>query len=240
MRIFRRCSLIGAVLLLLGLYIFPFTSGHAVTVKKKIIALTFDDGPDPRMTPTVLDILKAKRVKATFFLQGQHVELYPDLVRRTVNEGHRLAGHSYSHPHQLYNLPPVEQIGEIDYANQLIWQAAKQRVTLFRYPHGNETAVANDYLKFRGLTSVHWHEASQAGDWLCPGSDFIVEQVATHVVPGAVVLLHDGNETADCGENAHYLPVLIDRLRHDGYTFGHIEPSSKYSEVNKSYVRVVA
>ncbi len=239
----RRALLGAAVLLLLCL---PSCKGRdggadggaaARTQDAKLISLTFDDGPDPRMTPEVLDVLWAKGVKATFFVQGQHLDEYPDLGRRIVNEGHQIAGHSYFHT--VFNtLRPYDQVAEIDYTNYLIWKFTGQRATLFRYPRGVHTVLADDYLKLRGLTAVDWQDGTEGDDWRCLPADAIQTRIVSGAVPGAIVVLHDGNEAAACAGGAAYLPGLIDRLRAAGYSFGRVLPSTVYSQVNHSNVRV--
>jgi peptidoglycan/xylan/chitin deacetylase (PgdA/CDA1 family) len=104
---------------------------------KKNVALTFDDGPSPKWTPQVLDILKANHVRATFFMIGQNARAYPSLVRRAVAEGHTIGNHSYSHPN-LTTLSTTQQRASMDNAAKYISAAigGGYKPCFFRPPYG--------------------------------------------------------------------------------------------------------
>ena len=110
-----------------------------------LIALTFDDGPS-EITPQLLDVLKRKNVKATFFLQGDHVVAHPDLVRRIHNEGHVIGNHSWSH-RSFDGLSDAEALSEITRTNEAIRKITGVTPELFRYPKGVESESGNKAIR---------------------------------------------------------------------------------------------
>ncbi|WP_051304338.1 polysaccharide deacetylase family protein, partial [Calidithermus chliarophilus] len=180
----------------------------------RLVALTFDDGPWPGSTPAVLDILARNGVKATFFWIGQHLERYPDLARQVVAEGHAVGNHTYSHRSAA---SPAEVAAlEIGRASALIEEVTGVRTTLFRPPGGHlENGLVKHALE-QGYVVVMW---SALSDDTKPGADAasIVHNVMGRVRPGSIVLLHDGG--GDRARTLEALPLLIERLRAEGYRF---------------------
>ena len=107
---------------------------HGVPVKEKVVALTFDDGPDPRFTPAILAILADKQVKATFFFIGRQVQKYPALARAVVEAGHAIGNHTFSHPENIEALNEVQIVRELDRCEALIESFTGERTYLFRPP----------------------------------------------------------------------------------------------------------
>jgi peptidoglycan-N-acetylglucosamine deacetylase len=200
-----------------------------------MIALTFDDGPDPRWTPKVLDILKAKHVPATFFVVGENALTERGLLERMIAEGHEVGSHTYTHP----NLASVDQtrtLFELN-ATQRLFQAFTGRtLKLFRAPFFGdaEPTTADEILPVweaqnRGYISVGLHVDSE--DWQRPGVGAIVNNVLSRVLTGSascndesesqcsrnVVLLHDSG--GDRAQTVAALPIIIDALRARGYKF---------------------
>lgn len=198
------------------------------------IALTFDDGPSPQLTPYILDVLAAKRVPATFFLQGDHSAANPDLVRRLHAEGHVVANHAWDHP-WFPDLTPQEAEVEIERTNQVLTDITGARPTLFRYPFGQPSPAGDAALARLGMTGgVHWKWSSdRPGDFQCPGADALVDYVLTEAVDQAMILLHDAGDVVGCPPaQLDYLPRAIDALRARGVTFGVVAPSPVPSPVN--------
>ncbi len=184
----------------------------------KLVALTFDDGPNDPATARILDVLAAKDVKATFFVVGENAEVYPDTVRRIVAEGHALGNHSYRHRKRDALLDP--SYGELERAQRAIAAAAGFRPALYRAPNGFHTPWQLRAVRRAGLVTVHWNV--QTKDWERPDPDTIVRRVLDHVRPGAIVLLHDGDDTrhgSDRTPTVEALPQIIDALRARGYRF---------------------
>ncbi|TDT79375.1 peptidoglycan/xylan/chitin deacetylase (PgdA/CDA1 family) [Arthrobacter sp. AG258] len=215
----------------------------AQAADKPLIGLTFDDGPSPERTAFVLDVLKEKGVKATFFLQGSHAQQYPDLVRRIKAEGHVIGNHSWDHA----NFPDLTQAGqkqEIDATNTAIGAITGTAPTLVRFPFGNSTPYALNYLRSIGMSGgIQWHwEVGEPGDFECPGAAGVQKYVLDEAAPGAIILLHDGNDVLACPATQWtYLAKTIDALRAMGYDFGVVAPSTTASALNEgSYGVVVA
>jgi len=210
---------------------------------KPLIGLTFDDGPSPERTAFVLDTLKAKGVKATFFLQGSHVQQYPDLVRRIKDEGHTIGNHSYDHAN-FPDLAQANQKQEVDSTNAAIKAITGTSPNLMRFPFGNSTPYSLKYIRSIGMSGgIQWHWAvGEPGDYECPGAAGVQKYVLDEVAPGAIILLHDGNDVLSCPASQwDYLASTIDAIRAQGYEFGVVAPSSKRSTLNEgSYGVVVA
>lgn len=177
------------------------------------LGLTFDDGPDPRTTPAVLDALAEAGVRATFFVLGSRAERHPELIARLVDEGHELALHGWRHRHGWVRWP-----GEA-YADVVRGAQELERLTgapprFFRPPHGAWTWAQRAAVRRLGLTPVHW--TVEAHDWHpALGPEDVVRRVAERSHPGDVVVLHDagpGGKTT-----AAALPGLLEELRARGF-----------------------
>jgi peptidoglycan-N-acetylglucosamine deacetylase len=198
------------------------------------IALTFDDGPSPQLTPYILDVLAAKRVPATFFLQGDNAARNPELVRRVQAEGHVVGNHSWTHP-WFPNLTPQEAEVEIERTNELLTELTGARPTLYRYPFGQPSPGGDAALARLGLSqNIHWKWTSnRRGDFECPGADALVDLLLVEAEDQAMILLHDAGDTIGCPPaQLEYLPRAIDALRARGFTFCVVERSSTPSPVN--------
>ncbi len=195
--------------------------------KPKLVALTFDDGPDSDWTPKILDILKAKHVPATFFVVGENGLTQRGLLQREVAEGHEVGSHTYTHPN-LANASPGETTLELN-ANQRLFQAfTGHSLRLFRAPYFGdaEPSTADEIgpvweAQKLGYLSVGLHV--DPGDWKRPGIKNIVDDTIAGVEDssyersGNVVLLHDAG--GDRSQTVAALPVIIDRLQAKGYRF---------------------
>lgn len=185
------------------------------------VALTFDDGPDPVYTPRILDILKEKGVPATFFLVGSNAVKYPDIVRRIYREGHSVGNHTYSH-RSLIPLSKEGVYNEIIKCDDALQRITGVKPTLFRPPRGVYTQYAREVLKENRHTMVLWDVSSR--DWEEIRHTEIVSSVMRNVKPGSIILMHDSGDiiTAFGGNRINTvraLPVIIDRLRAQGYDF---------------------
>jgi peptidoglycan/xylan/chitin deacetylase (PgdA/CDA1 family) len=218
-------------------------AASAQAADKPLIGLTFDDGPSPQRTAFVLDILKQKGVKATFFLQGSHAQQYPDLVRRIKDEGHVIGNHSWDHAN-FPDLTQANQKQEIDSTNAAITAITGTTPKLMRFPFGNNTSYSLGYLKNIGMSGgIQWHWAvGEPGDFECPGAAGVQKYVLDEAASGAIILLHDGNDVLACPASQWtYLASTIDALRAKGYDFGVVAPSATASALNEgSYGVVVA
>lgn len=221
----------------------PSTAARPAAVQAApLIALTFDDGPSPQLTPRVLDVLKANNVKATFFLQGSEVVKYPDLVRRIKNEGHVIGNHSWSHP-DFATISAGQADTEITRTNDAIQAITGTKPILFRYPFGNESEAGNAVIRREGMWGgILWHwTAPLPGDFECPGARGVQRYIERNAVDQALILLHDAGDTIDCGvRQLDYLQRTITSLKLKGFQFGVAAIAWGPSPVNEySWVQVV-
>jgi peptidoglycan/xylan/chitin deacetylase (PgdA/CDA1 family) len=190
----------------------PF--GARVTTGSRYVALTFDDGPDPRYTPQALAILREYRVKATFCLVGGNARAYPQLVRAIAAEGHTLCNHSWAHDVGLGGRSTTAILTDLTRTNEAIRAAVPDaRIAYFRQPGGNWTPSVVAAARTLGMTSLHW--TVDPRDWTRPGAGRIVATVTGDVSPGAIVLLHDAGGNRQDTMNALY-PMLVNLSRRFG------------------------
>lgn len=186
---------------------------------KKIVALTFDDGPYSPYTEQLLDVLKEYQVPATFFVVGQNVEKNPELVGRIVAEGHQLGNHTYHHVDLLKSdRKSIEE--EVDRTNQVIKAATGIVPHVMRPPHGFRDPVVMEIMAARGLKVVEWSIMSR--DWTNPGVEVIVERTLGKVKNGSIILLHDGDGVAAKASRAQTVEAtrrIIQTLSAQGYKF---------------------
>ena len=178
-----------------------------------MVYLTYDDGPDPRFTPAILDLLDAHQAKATFFVVGVSVEEYPALVASVAQRGHALGNHTYSHVN-LRRASTERVQTELQHTTELVRGAAGVTPACMRPPQGSIDAGVREVSAGLGLEPVLWHIDTE--DWRGRGTASIVQH-ALEVQPGAVVLLHDGG-----GNRTHTVEataLLLEALSAKGYRF---------------------
>ena len=203
----------------------------------KVVALTFDDGPDPIYTPRILDILKKNNVKATFFIVGRHAEKYPDIVKQIAADGHDIGSHSYSHPINLVVLSRDKMAQEITKTEEAIYKACGVRPYLFRPPRGLYNRALTDQLKARKYTLVLWSLSSR--DWQEPSFKEITWRVTTGIKNGDILLFHDSgslivSEGGSRESTIAALPFVIKELRDKGYRFVTVSDLIIMSDLNGS------
>jgi peptidoglycan-N-acetylglucosamine deacetylase len=179
------------------------------------VALTFDDGPDPEWTPKILDVLKAAKIKAAFFLVGVNAERYPNLVRRIVDEGHEIGNHTYYHPNLALCWPEHIRL-ELNATQLLIQTLTGRATTLFRPPYAADTQPA----RLAELTPLKIAqdqnylvvlENIDPQDWARPGADVILQRVKQQRHDGNIILLHDAG--GDRSQTLEALPRIIEYLQ---------------------------
>ncbi|WP_334071205.1 MULTISPECIES: polysaccharide deacetylase family protein [Paenibacillus] len=183
----------------------------------KKIALTFDDVPDPRFTPRILDILSQYHVKSTFFAVGHRVKKNPDLVRRIHREGHILGNHSFSHP-QFRNRSVKQFQQEILRTENILSGIIGYRPKFLRPPYGEINEEQVKWAKKNGYTIVNWNVDSL--DWKGIDSSKVKSNVLNAAGPGSIVLFHaGGGNGSDLTGTIEALPEIIKTLRARGYQF---------------------
>jgi peptidoglycan/xylan/chitin deacetylase (PgdA/CDA1 family) len=177
------------------------------------VALTFDDGPHPTWTPQVLDILDQYQVKATFFVVGENVERYPNLVAEIQRRGHSVQNHTYTHP-DLVTLGNDQIHLEILRTDIELGDAGVSGPNCLRPPYGSYDQRVELLAADQNLQLLLWDVDTR--DWSRPGVPAIVDR-ATQAGSGDVVLLHDGG--GNRSQTVEALPEIITQLDQQGYDF---------------------
>lgn len=182
-----------------------------------MIALTFDDGPDRRFTPQVLDVLKKHNVKATFFLMGSRVRSLPKITQRIYEEGHAIGNHTYWHPN-LLNEKKKRLHWEVKETEKAIYNTIGYRTRLFRAPYGNINEDQLQLLANMGYRIIGWSVDSL--DWRQLPKKEVAHNVLSNSHPGAIILMHSGGHwTQDLTGMVAALDEIIPRLKKDGMRF---------------------
>jgi len=181
-----------------------------IHTQDKVVALTFDDGPDPLFTGSILDILKKQQVKASFFVLGEAARSNPHLLSRMINEGHEIGNHGFTHNYTQHKL-----IEELTKTNQAVFLATNTHTYFYRPPGGRISKAQVQLIKDNGHVVTLWSLDSQ--DWLNPGPNRIIHNVIKAVFPGAIILLHDGGDKRE--QTVDALEQIIIELRARGYRF---------------------
>jgi peptidoglycan/xylan/chitin deacetylase (PgdA/CDA1 family) len=181
---------------------------------ERVVALTFDDGPDAQSTPALLDLLRDARVLATFFCIGKQVEAHPEIAARIVAEGHLIANHTFNHRRDSALMLPRRLKREILEAQAAIERATGVRPALFRPPMGMTNPHFPRALRETGMTLVGWDVRSLDTRF---SADEVVPRIARLSQPGSIVLLHDGGLPAK--KVLEIAQRTIHALRECGYSF---------------------
>lgn len=181
-----------------------------------VVAITFDDGPNPDYTLAVAQILDDHGVKGTFFEVGKAVAQRPDITQALIADGHVVGNHSYLHDAVRYLDP---RYPELDRAERTIASESGVCPALFRPPHGTHTPFMSHVVTSRGMTLVTWDVSAQ--DWVEDDAGRLAENILAKVRPGSIILLHDGldgNIPADRSVVVRALPAILDGLAAKGLT----------------------
>ena len=183
---------------------------------KKLVALTFDDGPSADTTPKLLDILRQKDVRATFFMLGNRAAANPDIVKQVESEWHEIGSHTMSHQN-LIRLSASAVQSDINDANTVFKNILGHKPKFTRPPYGN---VNDNVRKSVGTPMILWSVDTE--DWKNKNTDSIVSIAMSQVRDGAIILMHDIHPTS-----VDAVPALIDSLRDAGYEFATISELTK-------------
>ena len=187
--------------------------GGAPTAGKRVIALTFDDGPGP-YTPAVLSVLEQYHVPATFFEIGEEVARYPQFAKMVAAAGYPVEDHTWSHP-DLTTLPPSGVAAQIDMTQAEIESVTGTTPQCVRPPYDAWNPSVLNQIAGRGLTTMSY--SIDPRDWTLPGAQAIVSRVVGAAFPGAVVDMHDAG--GDRSQTVAALPQIISQLSAQGYSF---------------------
>jgi len=186
-----------------------------VHTTERLVALTLDDGPDPRWTPQVLDLLHRYDATATFFDTGLNAVAHPDLIAAEIAGGHEIGGHTWSHAH-LTTLPTAAVEEEIVNGAQAIHGAGAPMPTYFRPPYGESDDAVEVLAAANGYRTVWWNLAVERFVNHTPDIAGGVAKMLSRVHPGSIILAHDGG-VPDRARTMQALPLLFDGLKARGY-----------------------
>jgi peptidoglycan/xylan/chitin deacetylase (PgdA/CDA1 family) len=178
------------------------------------VALTIDDGPDPKWTPMLLDLLARYRVPATFSVIGEQVKEFPKLAQRIVASGHQISDHTVTHPMDLPALSAARIRQEIGDAHDRIAQTTGLAPKYFRAPGGAWSAQILDTAAARGMISIDWEVDTR--DWARPGTQAITDKLL-RAQAGDILLCHDGG--GDRSETVQALRTVLPALQRRGLVF---------------------
>jgi peptidoglycan/xylan/chitin deacetylase (PgdA/CDA1 family) len=198
---------------------------YSVSTKGRVLALTFDDGPHPRLTPPLLDLLEKRHLKATFFMVGEAAQRHPDIVKRIVAAGHEVANHSWSHPH-LADLKADGTREQVVRGSAALTAQIGKRPRWFRPPRGVLTGPV-----IHAATAVHqdiamWSASFPAHAPL-DSPKAVADKLMSEIQPGAIIDLHDGTNGRDddtqfenlWSRELAQLPAFFDAAEAAGYRF---------------------
>jgi peptidoglycan/xylan/chitin deacetylase (PgdA/CDA1 family) len=213
-----------ALAVLCGLVVWSYSDVvMRIPTGEKVVALTYDDGPNPPYTWSLLELLQEHGVKATFFLKGRNVEAFPRELRNMVYLGHEIANHGYSHRHMV-SFSRREMLEEVARTNAAIREVLEYEPELFRPPYGLQGPGLKRALEDLNMTSVLM--TAWGSDWEVTDPERIAEAVLRDVEPGGIILLHDGHGDVDdpSAQDSRAATVaatriIIEELQARGYRF---------------------
>ncbi|MDZ4287752.1 MAG: polysaccharide deacetylase family protein [Prosthecobacter sp.] len=183
-----------------------------VNITQPVVAMTFDDGPHPSLTPKLLDLLKEHNIKCTFFVVGKNAKAYPDIIRRILAEGHEIGNHTWTHL-SLTGHSDEQIRKELKQSEDALFAAANYRPQVMRPPYGAiNTRIKQLMFTEFGYSTIMWSVDPQ--DWRRPGSGVVTSRLLAGAHPGAIMLAHDihpGTITA--------MPAFFDQMLAKGYQF---------------------
>lgn len=178
-------------------------------LQENMVALTFDDGPNPATTPVILDILKKYNVKATFFVLGKNLAGNEEIIKRIVAEGHEVANHSWSHPN-FVKLSPEQVKQEIEQTQTVIEGIIGKKPVMARPPYG---AVNQSVMDAMNLPAMYW--SIDTLDWQSRNPQAILNVVKANVSPGSIILMHDIHQPT-----VESIEPVLQYLQEQGYSCG--------------------
>ncbi len=196
---------------------------------ERVVALTYDDGPNPPYTARILDVLEKEHVHATFFLVGRAVHAYPGIVEREVRDGDAIGNHTWDHRH-LIIMPRSQVRSSLQRTDAAIYAATGEHTNLMRPPFGARDWIVMQVAHKMGYTVVMW-SVPLARDWEYPPAKVIAQRILSNVSDGSIIVLHDGNRGQICGPRV--LPshvcdrtgdieatrLIVDNLKSQGFRF---------------------
>jgi peptidoglycan-N-acetylglucosamine deacetylase len=193
-----------------------------VNTQKLVVALTYDDGPNPTYTNQLINLLNQLEAKATFFVIGQNIETHPETVKKLIDSGHEVGNHSYSHQKLIWKTPAFVR-SEIEKTDELLRQLGVKQEILFRAPFGYKRFTLPYILKQMHKKNIMWNVDPK--DYQETNPEIIAQRILDKVQPGAIILMHDGgsdstNQTlCDRTATISATELIIHKLQAQGYKF---------------------
>ena len=189
-----------------------FPTKSVADPKKKFVALTFDDGPHKVLTPRLLDVLKDKNAKATFFVMGIKAIMHPTIVKRAHQEGHEIANHAWNHP-VMTKISREELSQQLKSTSEAIFNATGAHPKIMRPPYGNTNPDVNNFIyENEHLNVILW--SLDTRDWMRPGKEAVISRAVSGSAQGTVILCHDIHPGT-----IEAIPSIIDSLHKAGFEF---------------------
>jgi len=190
----------------------PGVTYSRVAVAEPYVAMTFDDGPHPANTPRLLDMLRARNIKATFYVIGRNVDLYPNVARRIVAEGHEIGNHTYTHP-TLSRLGDDSVRNELTKCRDAIARATGVQPRTLRPPYGALLQRQREWIHAElNYPTIMW--SVDPLDWKRPGPSVVTSRILSGTTAGSIILAHDLHaSTVDA------MPATLDGLLRKGFKF---------------------
>lgn len=185
----------------------------------RLLALTYDDGPNQTCTPPLLEVLARHDVRATFFMIGRHVASRPGIARAVADAGHVIGNHTYTHPNLIFS-SRAQIESQLDHCDRILSDAVGQHSKLFRPPFGGRRPAVLAGARRQGFIPVMW--SVSAYDWNTAPPEVIERKVVRQVRGGDVILMHDGSHLgmgADRSATVEATDRLIRRYKAEGYQF---------------------
>ncbi|MCL5260647.1 MAG: polysaccharide deacetylase family protein [Gammaproteobacteria bacterium] len=201
-------------LLIAMCWLFSQVTYAATSSQKKLIALTFDDGPSIPYTEQVLALLEAHHAKATFFVMGGNVKLHPEILKKVFAAGNVIGNHTYTHP-LITKISDSALEKELTKTNEIIFKTIHVYPVLFRPPYGMSSSRTNEVLKKLGLKKITWDYMVDDYDYKKTTSEIIARSVLQHARPGAIITMHDGGTNR--AKTVAALATIIPTLQQQGY-----------------------
>lgn len=200
-----------------GIYLKAFCRAKT---KQKVIALSFDDGPHPRRTPMVLEVLAQHQIKAIFFLIGEDAERYPEIVKRIVDEGHLIGNHSYRHNGKFPILGKKRMEEDLKKCESILNNITNQEIKYFRPPFGVTNPTIGSVARKLGYKTIGWSIRSL--DTKTVSRTKVLMRIKRLAHPGGIILMHDNREQCNLLTES-----VINHLTIKGYRFIRVDELMK-------------
>ncbi len=187
------------------------------STEQQQIALTFDDGPSPKITPALLDLLAKHQIKVTFFVNGNKLAAAPEVARRAVAEGHQLANHTYQHERMVFLFPSYIR-SDLERTDRLILQSGQKDLSYFRPPYGDKFLILPFVLRQLGKRCVNWNVEPKAQYHEPFNKNQLIAQTVESSSSGSIILLHDGWALAPSAFLEAVDEIII-QLKQKGFSF---------------------